>query len=152
MGGICGQQARHRKFETKAVIAPAKSGEAMNTWTSSSLLEAPGPQFYLAACPVESRAGAAYPGLAPPPAPSPTRTGHVQRAGLLWVIPICWVKRKFIHRIMSSWETEHFWIIRALAYFYFHMLIMKLTICNLGFFWPGDLLPSSEISSKALRH
>lgn len=97
VGGIRGPQARRRKFEIKAVAAPAKSGQAVNTWTSSSLLEAPDPQFYLAACPVESTAGAAYPGLAPPPAPSPTRMGNVQRVGLIWVIPICWVKR-----VMSS--------------------------------------------------
>lgn len=63
--GIRGQQTCHRKFEIKAVVAPAKSGEAVRTWTSGSLLEAPDPQFYLAACPVESRAGPAYPGLAP---------------------------------------------------------------------------------------
>lgn len=59
---IRGQQARHRKFEIKAVVEP---GEAVKTWTSGSLLEAPDPQFYLVACPVESRAGPAYPGLAP---------------------------------------------------------------------------------------
>ena len=62
---IRGQLACHRKFEIKAVVEQAKSGEAVETWTSGSLLEAPDPQFYLVACPVESRAGPAYPGLAP---------------------------------------------------------------------------------------